>query len=93
MLPRLSEVASCSQLWIGAGVLVAVFGGKRERHAVAEAAIALGVTSALTNIAIKRIIRRERPSSNVPRARRLEHLESTSFPSGHAASAAAFSAS
>jgi membrane-associated phospholipid phosphatase len=92
LLPPLSEAASYSRLWAGAGVLIAMFGGKRGRLAVAEAAIAVGITSALANIAVKRIARRERPSSSVPPARRLEHPKSTSFPSGHAASAAAFSA-
>lgn len=91
LLPPLSEMASYSRLWIGIGALIGGFGGKRGRHAVVEAALAVGITSALANIAVKGIARRERPSSSVPRARRLEHPGSSSFPSGHTASAAAFS--
>jgi len=91
VLPPLSDLASYSRLWIGIGALIGVVGGKRGRHAVVEAAFAVGITSALANIAVKGIARRERPSSRVPRTRRLEHPESSSFPSGHTASAAAFS--
>jgi undecaprenyl-diphosphatase len=47
VLPPLSEAASYSRLWMGIGVLIAVFGGKRGRHAAVEAAVAVGVTSAL----------------------------------------------
>jgi membrane-associated phospholipid phosphatase len=91
LLPPLSEMASYSRLWVGIGALIGLFGGKQGRRAVVEAAVAVGITSALTNIAVKGIARRERPSSSVPQTRRLEHPESSSFPSGHTASAAAFS--
>jgi len=91
LLPPLSEMASYSRLWAGIGALIGVFGGKRGRRAVVEAAVAVGITSALANVAVKGITRRERPSSSVPQTRRLKHPQSSSFPSGHTASAAAFS--
>jgi hypothetical protein len=58
-LPPLSEMASYSRLGIGIGALTGGFGVKRGRHAVVEAAVAVGITSALANIAVKGIARRE----------------------------------
>jgi undecaprenyl-diphosphatase len=52
---------------------------------------AVAATSAIANIAMKRTWRRRRPDSPVPEDRRLAQPRSSSFPSGHAASAAAFS--
>jgi len=91
LLPPLSEMASYSRIWMGLGALISVFGGRRGRRVAMEAAVAVGITSALVNIAVKGMARRDRPSSGVPEGRRLEHPESSSFPSGHTASAAAFS--
>jgi membrane-associated phospholipid phosphatase len=49
------------------------------------------VASATANIIGKGLASRERPDADVPAARRLPHAPWTSsFPSGHAASAAAF---
>jgi undecaprenyl-diphosphatase len=91
LMPILSEAANYSRLWIGIGGLMAVFGGKRGRRTAAEALTALGITSAVANLAAKNLVRRERPRSAVPERRRLAQPESSSFPSGHTASAAAFS--
>jgi membrane-associated phospholipid phosphatase len=91
-MPALSNVASNSVLWIGTGALLAAVGGRRGRLVAAEALVAVGITSAVTNLAAKNLVRRPRPDSEVPESRRLEHPDSSSFPSGHSASAAAFSA-
>ena len=91
-MPALSTVASNSVLWIGTAALLAAVGGRRGRLVAAEALVAVGITSAVTNLAAKNLVRRPRPDSEVPEDRRLEQPDSSSFPSGHSASAAAFSA-
>ena len=48
-------------------------------------------TSAAVNIVAKGAARRSRPTSPVPSTRALEQPSSSSFPSGHSASAAAYS--
>ncbi len=90
-LPNLSEAASYSRIWLGASLALAAFGGARGRRSAVLGMTAVGVTSALTNVALKGMTSRPRPRGEVPAARRLDHPESTSFPSGHTASAAAFS--
>ncbi len=90
-LPTLSEAASYSRLWMAVAALLAVFGGRRGRRTAAAGLVAIGATSALANITMKGLAKRPRPHLAVPERRRLEHPGSTSFPSGHTASAAAFS--
>ncbi|MEN8041907.1 MAG: phosphatase PAP2 family protein, partial [Actinomycetota bacterium] len=90
-LPPLSEAASYSRLWMGVAALIAALGGSRGRRGAVAGMAAIGATSAVANIAVKGVANRRRPTSEVPESRRLVHPESTSFPSGHTASAAAFS--
>lgn len=90
-MPALSEVASYSRLWMGVSAVLAIAGGRRGRWAAAAGMAAIGVTSAVANVVLKGLTNRRRPQAMVPEGRRLEHPESTSFPSGHTASAAAFS--
>jgi undecaprenyl-diphosphatase len=88
-LPRLSRSANHSGLWIGiAGCLWA---RGRRRDAVRGLA-SIAVTSLVVNEGLKRVVRRPRPSlRGVPVVRRVRVAPlTTSFPSGHAASAAAF---
>jgi len=91
IMPSLSNAANKSVLWIGTASLLAVFGGKRGRWAAVEGLVAVGITSATANLAAKHLVNRPRPTSGVPEHRRLAQPESSSFPSGHTASAAAFS--
>ena len=91
LLPALSEVANYSRLWIGGAALLALLGGRNGRSVAAEGLVAVGLTSATANLAVKGVARRTRPTSEVPEERRLEQPASSSFPSGHTASAAAFS--
>lgn len=91
IMPVLSEAANYSRLWMGIAALFALVGKRRGRNAAAEAMSAVAVTSAAANLAAKSLVRRPRPQSAVPEKRRLEQPESSSFPSGHTASAAAFS--
>ena len=90
-MPELSVAASKSRLWIAIAALLAIFGGKKGRWTAVEGMVAIGVNSFMANVAFKRLVRRERPSDSVPEGRRLVQPESSSFPSGHSASAAAFS--
>lgn len=92
-MPELSIAASQSRLWIGIAVVFAIFGGKRGRRTAVEGMVAIGINSFMANVVFKGLVRRRRPTDAVPEARRLKKPDSSSFPSGHTASAAAFSGS
>lgn len=92
VLPNLSNAANNSVLWIGSSALLAGLGGRKGRQVAVEGLVAVGITSAVANLAAKNLVRRERPQTSVPESRELEQPNSSSFPSGHTASAAAFSA-
>ncbi|MCU1592522.1 MAG: phosphoesterase, PA-phosphatase related [Frankiales bacterium] len=89
VLPRLTSSANHGMLWFAISVLLA--GGNRRRAAVRGLA-SLGVASAVANLPMKYAARRSRPELvPVPLPRRLLNQPTTSsFPSGHSASAAAF---
>ena len=92
-LRRLSNLANNSKLWLGAAGLLFVFGGRSGRRAAITGAIAIGVNSAVVNLPVKYAARRARPdraAEGVPVERWVEMPTSTSFPSGHSASAFAF---
>jgi undecaprenyl-diphosphatase len=90
---RLSTAANYSRLWLGIGASIAALGGSRGRGVALEGVLAIGATSATVNLGLKPLARRRRPdrSDTSPfTARFVSMPESTSFPSGHAASAFAF---
>jgi membrane-associated phospholipid phosphatase len=89
---RLSRAADRSRLWLAIAAAIALLGGGRGRRAALEGVVAIGVTSATVNLGLKRVHRRRRPQrvASLWPARHVEMPESTSFPSGHAASAFAF---
>ncbi|NJQ02856.1 bifunctional phosphatase PAP2/diacylglycerol kinase family protein [Streptomyces zingiberis] len=92
LLPRLTHSANHGLLWFGtAGVLWAL-GGARGRRAAARGVASLALASATVNTLGKRSVRRTRPLIDaVPHIRRARRQPTTtSFPSGHSASAAAF---
>jgi undecaprenyl-diphosphatase len=92
-LRRLSNAANGSRLWLAIAAALAVFGGPRGRRAALEGAIAIGVTSASVNLLAKSVATRPRPERPDPAtfaARSIAMPASSSFPSGHAASAFAF---
>jgi len=72
--------------------MVALIGGERERRAALRGIVSLGLASAIANGPVKWVVRRPRPGlDSVPPLRRLLKQPGTSsFPSGHSASAAAF---
>lgn len=91
VLPDLSVAASYSRIWIALSGLLVAFGGKRGRVAAAEGLLSVAITSFLANLLLKRAVPRQRPKDPVPSARELPDPESSSFPSGHTASGAAYS--
>jgi diacylglycerol kinase family enzyme/membrane-associated phospholipid phosphatase len=92
VLPRLSRAANHSMLWIAAAGGLVLTDRTSGRRAAVRGLGSIAVTSAVVNLGVKRIARRPRPSlRRVPAIRRLPVQPlTTSFPSGHAASAAAF---
>ncbi|MBA2763743.1 MAG: phosphatase PAP2 family protein [Thermoleophilaceae bacterium] len=92
VLPKLSVSANNSLLWIVVGSLLAGVGRRRGKRAAGRGVGSIAIASLLVNQVIKRLIRRPRPAlRRIPAVRRLDHQPlTTSFPSGHAASAAAF---
>ncbi|WP_258016133.1 bifunctional phosphatase PAP2/diacylglycerol kinase family protein [Streptomyces sp. AJS327] len=92
LLPRLSRSANRGLLWFGVGAGMWALGDGRARRAAARGALSLALASVTVNTLGKRSVRRGRPLLDaVPVARRLPSQPvTTSFPSGHAASAAAF---
>jgi diacylglycerol kinase family enzyme/membrane-associated phospholipid phosphatase len=92
LLPPLSRAANQSKLWLAIAAGAAVAGGRFGRRAALRGVLAIGATSALTNLPAKYLAGRRRPDLDlVPEVRRLARVPaSTSFPSGHAASAFAF---
>jgi len=94
-LRRLSNAANNSGLWLGVATGLGVAGGKAGRRAAVRGTVAIGVTSALVNLAVKSAWSRHRPDragAGVPVQRNVRMPTSTSFPSGHAASGFAFAA-
>jgi undecaprenyl-diphosphatase len=93
-LRRLSDAADRSRLWIAIAASMTAVGGREGRRAAATGIAALALDSALVNIGFKFAARRARPdrdAAGVPADRRVPMPHSASFPSGHAASAFAFS--
>jgi membrane-associated phospholipid phosphatase len=88
---RLSDVANESRLWLVAGGALFLVGGRRGRRAAVGGVVSIACTSAVTNLAVKPLLRRERPDRATDRSPRHTKMpKSASFPSGHAASAFAF---
>ncbi|MEU9806785.1 diacylglycerol kinase family protein [Mycobacterium sp. NPDC050853] len=92
VMPRLTRAADHSKLWIGIGAGLAIFGKPAMQRGATRGLLSLAVTSAVTNQVAKRLRRRTRPDHmSVPLVRRSRRLPtSSSLPSGHSASAAAF---
>jgi undecaprenyl-diphosphatase len=92
-LRRVSDFANFSKPWFLAAGVLALFGGARGRRAAVTGLAAVGTTSLVVNQPLKRAGERRRPDREglgVPPARWVRMPSSTSFPSGHSASAAAF---
>ncbi|MFG2193598.1 bifunctional phosphatase PAP2/diacylglycerol kinase family protein [Streptomyces sp. NPDC048639] len=92
VLPRLSRSADHGRLWFGIAGAMWVMGHPRSRRAAARGIASLTLASATVNTVVKGSFGRDRPVLHaVPLVRRLAKQPiTTSFPSGHSASAAAF---
>ena len=92
-MARLSRAADYSRLWVASAVGLAALGGERGRLAAKLGVASVGVAATVVNIALKPLGRRTRPAraaEEVPLARHVRMPSSTSFPSGHSATAFAF---
>lgn len=91
VMPRLSRAANHGMLWTGLAIGLWVTGDRWARRAAWRGIGGLAAASAAANIAVKGLAARDRPDARVPASRQLQRApRTTSFPSGHAASAAAF---
>ncbi|WP_432585463.1 phosphatase PAP2 family protein [Streptomyces sp. HD1123-B1] len=91
-LPRLSRAADHGRLWLGAAGVLGAVGGRTARRAALRGVGSLAAASLASNMVVKWTVDRRRPVlDGVPLMRRLrEQPWTSSFPSGHSASAAAF---
>jgi len=87
LLIKLTEAADHSVLWLVLAAGGASLGGRRGRRAAAYGVVALGISSAVVNGPLKLLVARRRPA---PRTWLRRMPRTSSFPSGHAASAFAF---
>jgi len=89
----LSRAADHGKLWFGAAGLLALFGGASGRRSAVAGLASLGFASAFANLAAKPLTTRRRPEREELRVLARRHVpmpRSSSFPSGHTASAFAF---
>lgn len=92
VLPPLSRSANHGGLWAAVALALAAPGRPRLRRAALRGGFALALASPSANLLGKGLVRRRRPVHDaVPFVRHLRRFPQTSsFPSGHSASAAAF---
>jgi undecaprenyl-diphosphatase len=89
---RLSRAADHSKIWLAAAGGLALTGG-RGRAAAARGLLSLGIASAFANLVAKPLTSRRRPERQELEelfGRQVPMPRSSSFPSGHTASAFAF---
>jgi membrane-associated phospholipid phosphatase len=91
LMPELSVLANHGKLWIALAIGLRLTGYRRAGRAAWRGLGSLAAASATANLIGKGLASRTRPDADVPAARRLPEAPWTSsFPSGHSASAAAF---
>jgi undecaprenyl-diphosphatase len=81
-----TELADFSLLWHLVGVARALR-SPRDEQAALRLSAALGLESALVNVVLKSLVKRERPVAQFERPLNLRVPLTTSFPSGHASAA------
>jgi membrane-associated phospholipid phosphatase len=89
----LSRTADHGKLWFGAAGALALLGGEDGRAAAGRGLVSLGIASAFANLVGKPLTSRRRPQRRELEelaARQVPMPRSSSFPSGHSASAFAF---
>jgi diacylglycerol kinase family enzyme/membrane-associated phospholipid phosphatase len=91
LMPRLGRAADHGLLWLAVAAGLGATRNKWSRRAALRGVAGLTIASGVTNVLTKQLVGRSRPADLVPATRRqLRPPRTTSFPSGHAASAAAF---
>jgi undecaprenyl-diphosphatase len=85
----LTTAANYSRLWLATAAVLALLGGRRGRCAAGRGVVAIALASAVANGPAKLLVRRRRPGGGA-RPALIRMPRSTSFPSGHSASAFAF---
>jgi membrane-associated phospholipid phosphatase len=88
-----SRAADHSVLWFAIAGVLAATGGRRGRLAARDGILAIGMASATVNLGVKPLAPRRRPLRDevaLAQHRWVRMPTSTSFPSGHTASAFAF---
>lgn len=89
----LSRAADHSKLWLAAAATLALLGGPSGRLAARKGLVSLGIASGFANLVAKPLSSRRRPARREAEELARRHVQmprSSSFPSGHAASAFAF---
>jgi undecaprenyl-diphosphatase len=89
----LSRAADHSKLWVAIAAALALLGGPSGRMAARRGLGSLGIASAFANLVAKPLTTRRRPARREAGEFARRHVQmprSSSFPSGHAASAFAF---
>ncbi len=92
-MQRLSRSADHGKLWLGTAALLALAGGRGGRRAALGGLLSLGLASAFANLVGKPLTTRRRPEREEAELLSRRHVpmpRTSSFPSGHAASAFAF---
>jgi undecaprenyl-diphosphatase len=90
---QLSGAADHSKIWFAAAAGMAVLGGSRGRRTARQGLVSLGLASAFANLVAKPLTTRRRPDREaleVLERRQVPMPRTSSFPSGHTASAFAF---
>ena len=90
---QLSGAADHGKLWFGAAACLGLLGGRRGRRAAIGGLASLGAASAFANLVAKPLTTRRRPERQELEELARRHVpmpRSSSFPSGHTASAFAF---
>ncbi len=89
----LSRAADHSKLWFAVAAALAILGGPSGRLAARKGLVSLGIASGFANLVAKPLTTRRRPARKEAEELARRHVQmprSSSFPSGHAASAFAF---
>lgn len=89
----LSRAADHSKLWFAIAAALAILGGTSGRLAARKGLVSLGIASGFANLVAKPLSARRRPTREEAEELARRHVpmpRSTSFPSGHTASAFAF---
>lgn len=82
-----SHLGDFSLIWHVIGLLRACFGGRRARRQAIALSLLLGAESLIVNQGVKRLVRRERPTTHGDERLTVRRPTTSSFPSGHASSA------